>query len=329
MNRKQSETHKWYPFFVDSWMWGSTRHELIVTDETGGFLDLRAIWVDLMTLSKKDGGFIRANEKTPYPLGQLAGMFCVPVEILKQTIDICIKVDKLTEPEPGIYFVVNTDKYEFTQRHKRRVYAEPTEPPEDIPYPFNLTSIKCPEKFIEMADRTGNVRMNRLVAAIGVGRALTNEEQVHHINHDTRDNRPTNLMLFATHRDHLHYEWHKDIKPIWDGNDKMSYSRDLYVQLADLNIYKSIVDNRRSYNGKGGIPPPLDEVIAYFKEKNVDESHAKEFFNHYESNGWKVGKNPMQKWRASASGWISRIPQYTRNQQEQQTPIYHQRASQR
>lgn len=30
------------------------------------------------------------------------------------------------------------------------------------------------------------------------------------------------------------------------------------------------------------------------------------FFDFYESNGWKVGKNNMKNWRAAASGWSKR-----------------------
>ena len=44
--------------------------------------------------------------------------------------------------------------------------------------------------------------------------------------------------------------------------------------------------------------PTLEEVQACIAERgyNVD---AELFMNHYESNGWKVGKNPMKSWRAA------------------------------
>ena len=29
------------------------------------------------------------------------------------------------------------------------------------------------------------------------------------------------------------------------------------------------------------------------------------FINHYESNGWKVGKNPMKDWKAAVRTWES------------------------
>lgn len=53
-------------------------------------------------------------------------------------------------------------------------------------------------------------------------------------------------------------------------------------------------------------PPDIAEVEAYFAEKGGTNAQAERFFTYYESNGWRVGKNPMKKWKAAASGWISR-----------------------
>lgn len=36
------------------------------------------------------------------------------------------------------------------------------------------------------------------------------------------------------------------------------------------------------------------------------KAEALRFFNHYESNGWMVGKNRMKKWQAAVSSWLSR-----------------------
>ena len=51
--------------------------------------------------------------------------------------------------------------------------------------------------------------------------------------------------------------------------------------------------------------PTLEEVQACITERgyNVD---AELFMSHYESNGWKVGKNPMKSWRAALVTWQKR-----------------------
>lgn len=49
-------------------------------------------------------------------------------------------------------------------------------------------------------------------------------------------------------------------------------------------------------------PPTVDEVAAYCREKGygIDAEH---FVSYYESNGWRVGKNPMKDWRAACRTW--------------------------
>ena len=48
--------------------------------------------------------------------------------------------------------------------------------------------------------------------------------------------------------------------------------------------------------------PTLEEVKAYCLERknNVD---AEKFIDYYESNGWRVGKNPMSNWKAAVRTW--------------------------
>ena len=48
--------------------------------------------------------------------------------------------------------------------------------------------------------------------------------------------------------------------------------------------------------------PTLEEVEAYCKERN-NNVDAELFINHYDSNGWKVGKNSMKDWKACIRTW--------------------------
>ena len=69
----------------------------------------------------------------------------------------------------------------------------------------------------------------------------------------------------------------------------------------DIDIEKE-KDNKRSAQNKRFVPPSVDEVRAYCKERgnNID---AESFVDYYTSTGWLVGKKPMKDWKASVRTW--------------------------
>ncbi len=50
--------------------------------------------------------------------------------------------------------------------------------------------------------------------------------------------------------------------------------------------------------------PTYEEVEQYCKEINA-HFNPNTFYNYYEANGWKVGKNPMRNWKAAVRRWES------------------------
>ena len=109
----------WFPWWPDKWIFGSIRIEFSPAE--------RGIWVDMLSLASKDDGHIRANEDTPYPIQQLAGMLIIPEDVLIEAIEKFIKYEKLTRIENETLYVTKWDKYQFTDRHKRRINAEMSE----------------------------------------------------------------------------------------------------------------------------------------------------------------------------------------------------------
>lgn len=53
------------------------------------------------------------------------------------------------------------------------------------------------------------------------------------------------------------------------------------------------------------VKPTVQDVIAYVLEIQAAVD-AKSFVDYYESNGWRVGRNPMKDWRATVRQWQAR-----------------------
>ena len=51
------------------------------------------------------------------------------------------------------------------------------------------------------------------------------------------------------------------------------------------------------------VPPTVEEVQAYLTEKGITDVDAEAFVAFYESKGWMVGKNKMQRWRSAITTW--------------------------
>jgi hypothetical protein len=83
------------------------------------------------------------------------------------------------------------------------------------------------------------------------------------------------------------------------------------ITLQDCNIAK-VKETKVKESKVGFVRPELFEVQNYFEEVgNLTEAEG--FFNYYESNGWKVGKNPMKDWKAASRNWIKNSKNYTKN----------------
>ena len=68
----------------------------------------------------------------------------------------------------------------------------------------------------------------------------------------------------------------------------------------NIEIPKSTSTNPRTR--EKFTPPTLEDVRAYCQERknNVDPER---WLDHYTSNGWKVGRNPMKDWKAAVRTW--------------------------
>jgi len=88
-----------------------------------------------------------------------------------------------------------------------------------------------------------------------------------------------------------------------EGYMKGSQTLPNRVQDKDMDKDKDIVKDKAK--AKRFIKPSFDEITDYCNERNNNVS-AEKFYNYYESNGWKVGKNAMKDWKACVRTWEKR-----------------------
>ena len=70
----------------------------------------------------------------------------------------------------------------------------------------------------------------------------------------------------------------------------------------ELEIELDTKANKSPTKAKRFVKPTINEIQDYCIERN-NNVNAEHFFDYYESNGWKVGKNSMKDWKAAVRTW--------------------------
>lgn len=74
-------------------------------------------------------------------------------------------------------------------------------------------------------------------------------------------------------------------------------------QIEDIEKVEQIDRERKT--AKRFTPPTKDEIEIFCLENGLSID-VNRFINHYESNGWMVGKNKMKNWQATVRNWAAR-----------------------
>ena len=83
------------------------------------------------------------------------------------------------------------------------------------------------------------------------------------------------------------------------------YTPEIEIELEkDIEMEKEIHSSAKSTTTKRKRfeKPTLSQITQYCLERN-NNVNAEQFFDYYESNGWKVGKNAMKDWKACVRTW--------------------------
>ena len=99
-------------------------------------------------------------------------------------------------------------------------------------------------------------------------------------------------------------QFRKLAKKHWTEEEirKIEQEHSCHENLVELSITELLASNPPKPKTTRFVKPTLEEIDKYCRSRrnNVD---ARKFYNYYESNGWKVGKNPMKSWEAAVRTW--------------------------
>ena len=89
------------------------------------------------------------------------------------------------------------------------------------------------------------------------------------------------------------------------GNGEKEKEKEIEIDIEkDIDICASndAPPPEKKHKKKRFTKPTLEEVRSYCADRgnNVD---PQQFMDHYDSNGWKVGKNDMKDWKAAVRTW--------------------------
>ena len=85
----------------------------------------------------------------------------------------------------------------------------------------------------------------------------------------------------------------------------------------DIRVKESDIRENKTRESSRFIPPSPDEVLKYMTDycfsKGIDADpivEAEKFVNHYTANGWRVGRNKMRDYKATARNWLLSTDEY-------------------
>ena len=112
----------------------------------------------------------------------------------------------------------------------------------------------------------------------------------------------------TTHLKVINYGSYQDIEHKDETNLKQTRHE------VDTKVTPNNNDNNgnNGNNGRRFAKPTYNDISIYMSNEKIKNRidvndamiEAEKFMNHYDSNGWRVGKNPMKDWKASVRNWL-------------------------
>ena len=86
----------------------------------------------------------------------------------------------------------------------------------------------------------------------------------------------------------------------WDATASSGIPNDTKNADSDSGSVSGSVTDKKEI--KGFVKPTIEQLKEYMTEQGMNDI-AENWLNHYEANGWMVGKVKMKDWKASVRTW--------------------------
>lgn len=86
------------------------------------------------------------------------------------------------------------------------------------------------------------------------------------------------------------------------GSDPVAKTPTETVPKLPITVQRTTNNDKENKVRAHFVPPTLEELTAYAKEVGLND--PQKWMNHYNSNGWKVGKNKMANWKSCVQNWV-------------------------
>ena len=261
------------------------------------------ILLKLYLRSLKNDGKLVVNDRIPYNAEMLASVTGHQIGTVKQALSIFKDLGLIDVLENGAIYMLDIQNFigkGSSEADRKREYRQRIETDRtNVQTNLRQISEKSPPEIEKELEIDKELYKEKDID-IDTLSLCEQKSLIHDVWEDTFDLITTNVKKSL---DNLVDEYGAVItkQAILDAK-KQGKSHIKYVEgvLKNKMLERNVpVSNTKK---KRFVKPTVEEVKQYCIERN-NCVNAEQFYDYYESNGWKVGKNSMKDWKAAVRTW--------------------------
>lgn len=161
----------------------------------------------------------------------------------------------------------------------------------------------------EITDETGMSQKEQETARKILKASAVIEERIDRLNH---------RQFYRVNFDALNAAWDKWLGEFPETDFGSLGKPTLVVSTKPTLVVSSTTEDTQKTRTEGTAcshfqKPSIEEVKLAMAKAGLASSEVGAFFDYYESNGWRVGRNPMKSWQGAVGNWARRKREFGGN----------------